>query len=647
MRRRTTTAGGWGAPLLALAVLLGACEGPAATVVPATPGSSSTPTAAPTEPTPTATPTAEQSASPTPTPAPTPTPTPSPRPTPIATPTPTTPATPSPMPTRAPVALVLRVDSADETDVVPYPDISYYSDGIVITPGSVGRLETRQLSPAGLATVLHRVAASGLLDRDGRRFTALLPNRGLLSLMVAAHLPGADPAAVHAFVNADATGETAKFLDLAAALADPASWLPKEAWLRASPELYESDFVRVQTTIEDVSDPATWNPDISSVDWPLAVPFDGVGDVLSERDGYLVRCAVLPVEEADAIRAALLAAGAKRDLDWTGSLPLQYGTDRAIGYAFMPQLPDGEPACQPDSADAGWSVSGEIAYVRRASNPAVRLWGVADGSEPVVTRGQEMAWSPDGTRLAVIRPRSDDLPDLWVVDVATGDEKRIVRPAVSATWSPTGDLLAVSRSPVDVGDLWLVRPGGGGLRELPNGGGQVAWSPDGGRLAVVTGTGSPMLGVLDVKTGRRIDLVAGTDPAWTGEDSPRIAYAEWGTGGLAVVDPVTGASTTLPGPDEIGHLVRVEAPGSPGWALAFIADGAAWILDDLEAAPRRLTAPGEVVGELSAVPGGEWLATVVRTDAGTDLVVVAADGDGWFQLTEVGNVIESAARPEP
>jgi hypothetical protein len=164
---------------------------------------------------------------------------------------------------------------------------------------------------------------------------------------------------------------------------------------------------------------------------------------------------------------------------------------------------------------------------------------------------------------------------------------------------------------------------------------------------VVTGTGSPMIGVLDVTSGARIDIVPGTDPAWTGEDWPRIAYAEWGTGRLAVVDPVTGVASRLAGPGDIAHLVRVEAPAPPGWALAFIADGGAWVLGDLASAPRRLTAPGDVAGELTAVPGGEWLATVVRTDAGNDLAVLQADGDGWFQLTEAGDVIEAAARPAP
>jgi hypothetical protein len=530
---------------------------------------------------------------------------------------------------------------------VPYPDISYHADGTVITPGSVGELEVRQLTSDGLAAVLDRAAASGLLDRDGRQFSALLPFRGLTATTVEARLPGSGRTRVSAFANAPAAGAAAAFLNLAEALASPADWLPADAWV-GEPTPYVADRVRVMTTLEDVSDPAPAHVDIASVAWPLDTPFDGLGEVLSDEPGYLVRCAVLPAADADAIRRALVAAGAVPDRDWTGTIPLRYGDDRAISYAFAGQLPDGVPSCTPPSADAAWSIDGEIGYVRESSSPVVRLWGVPDGSEPVVARGQGPAWSPDGSSIATIRPRRDDLPDLWVTEVADGDADRIVVTAVSAAWSPRGDLLAVSRSPIDVGDLWLVEPDGTGLHELREGGGQVAWSPDATRLAVVTGTGSPTVGVLDVASGRRVDLLPGTNPTWTREQRPRIACVGWGTDDIVVVDPATGAAervATAPGPVE--QLVTVEAPGRPGWALAFVSAGTAWILDGLHDPPRPLSAPGEVAGGVSALPGGAWLATVVRTVTGTDLVALQADGDGWFQLTDLGDVTEAAARPAP
>ena len=640
---------------LVIGALVAACGGTTTTTGPsagptATPGAASLSTAAPGSASagPTAPPSASTGPSDGASAAPTAMPSPSAGPSATASGPPTSAPTAVPTATPSPMELLIRVDSTDETDVVPYPDISYYADGRVIAPGrEVGRVEVRTLTADGLALVVERVRASALVGRD-RTFSALLPDRGVAAITLRTHLPGSEPVTVRAFVNATPAGDTQAFLDFAALLADPAAWLPSQSWATPSAAPYEPAFMRVTTAIEDVADPPPWPADIESVVWPLAVKFDGIGDVIAGSDGYVLRCGVLPIADATALRAALLDAGALRDADWTGTIPLRYGAERAISYSFLSQLPDGVPACLPETADPGWALDGEIAFVRTGADPIIRLWGAPDGSQPIIARGESPAWSPDGSRLAVIRPRPDDLPDLWVVEVDGGAARRIVRTAVSASWSPAGDRLAVSRSPVDVGDLWLVRPDGTGLRELREGGGQVAWSPDGERLAVVTGTASPMVGVLDVRTGERTDLAAGTDPVWTGEARPRIAYVEWGSGHLAVVDPETGVSTSLPAsPGPIEHLIRIESPAAPGWALAFVSNGAAWVLDDLAGSSLRLSAPGEIERVTSAVSGGGWVIGVVSRPGETDLVALQADGDGWFQLTEYGDVTDAAARPAP
>jgi dipeptidyl aminopeptidase/acylaminoacyl peptidase len=69
---------------------------------------------------------------------------------------------------------------------------------------------------------------------------------------------------------------------------------------------------------------------------------------------------------------------------------------------------------------------------------------------PVYTirSGEACCWvSPDGTRFAVVRPRSDGLLDLYVVAVGGGTERRVARglgsrAASAITWSPGGDRLA-------------------------------------------------------------------------------------------------------------------------------------------------------------------------------------------------------------
>jgi Tol biopolymer transport system component len=247
--------------------------------------------------------------------------------------------------------------------------------------------------------------------------------------------------------------------------------------------------------------------------------------------------------------------------------------------------------------------------------------------------------------MALIRPKAGGLPDLWVLDVASGQERRLVEDAVGAVWSPAGDALAVNRSPIDLGDTWLVDVDGTGLRRL-TAGDDATWSPDGRSLVIVIGAAVPIVALVDVATGRFSQLAEGTSPAWTGEAQPRVAFVEWGTGQVALVDPLTRVVerlTTLEAP--AAHLVRVPAPNPPGWALAFVSGGRPWVLDGIDDVARLLSGGAVVDGTLSASPDGTWFAVVGRDGDATDLYVVLADGDGWFRLTDTGDVREAGWRP--
>ena len=153
------------------------------------------------------------------------------------------------------------------------------------------------------------------------------------------------------------------------------------------------------------------------------------------------------------------------------------------GRAVIASAPASDPAWSPDGT--------RIAYVRGTRSPVV-IVANADGSrERRVAEGATPAWSPDGSRLVVSR-RGAIGADLWVIDVASGVERRLSRtnkPERDPAWSPDGRTIAFVRSEARGGDgIYAVRPDGRGLRRLarsPHEQSGPAWSPDAKQIAFV------------------------------------------------------------------------------------------------------------------------------------------------------------------
>ncbi len=165
----------------------------------------------------------------------------------------------------------------------------------------------------------------------------------------------------------------------------------------------------------------------------------------------------------------------------------------------------------PSVADLAWSPDGtRIAF---ALNGAFRLnvqdgidaWAeqpavftvAADGSDlqrlPIRGRVLELAWAPDGSALAVTLTGSDG-EDIYVVDLAAGTETRLTDTGRSSSpaWSPDGGRIAfTSGSDARLRGLFVMNADGTGRRRLtlPDGGDLFpTWSPDGAWIAVVRST---------------------------------------------------------------------------------------------------------------------------------------------------------------
>jgi Tol biopolymer transport system component len=105
--------------------------------------------------------------------------------------------------------------------------------------------------------------------------------------------------------------------------------------------------------------------------------------------------------------------------------------------------------------------------------------------------GESLAWSPDGTRLAIARQGS-----LYVLALKTGAMRRLTAPASGAdldpAWSPDGSRIAFAHAP-GCGSIcplqpYIVNVGGRGLRRLSALYGELTcggplWSPDGRAIA--------------------------------------------------------------------------------------------------------------------------------------------------------------------
>lgn len=226
--------------------------------------------------------------------------------------------------------------------------------------------------------------------------------------------------------------------------------------------------------------------------------------------------------------------------------------------------------------------------------PPRKLTGGPADSQP--------APSPDGTRVAYVRRAAPDAPggELWVLDLGSGQSRRLVDPAALVPrfegddrrgveyprWSPVGDRIAFLAATFGGGGFLLTAAADSGAVVAPDkplfADFDYAWSPDGSRIAWIGGRSDvrPVdVGVLTVggsstavatdtnavavsfdADGRSV-LFANRDAA--GSVFAAIPFALRG-GGIYAVDPSASPAPLLTGPARYGD-VRALQSGEVGF----------------------------------------------------------------------------------
>jgi dipeptidyl aminopeptidase/acylaminoacyl peptidase len=161
------------------------------------------------------------------------------------------------------------------------------------------------------------------------------------------------------------------------------------------------------------------------------------------------------------------------------------------------------------SVSPRWSPDAkQLAFIRdRGGDERFDIWLVdRDGehernvtNEPGLMH-RDLAWSPDGTKLAYTANSKGTGFAVHVMDVATGAKRALTdgaRDDLQPRWSPDGALLVFWSRRDDVrtnADLYVVAVSGGGATRLETRGGidgeslDPRWSPDGTRISFTTDT---------------------------------------------------------------------------------------------------------------------------------------------------------------
>jgi Tol biopolymer transport system component/predicted Ser/Thr protein kinase len=192
-----------------------------------------------------------------------------------------------------------------------------------------------------------------------------------------------------------------------------------------------------------------------------------------------------------AVVAILLVVGAR----WKGSgTPLR----TTLSQVTFAEGVEEYPAWSPDGKVLLYT--GEVGKIRKIFRK-----DLASGQDSQLTRGDsdelQPAWSPDGKQVAFVRAHQPDVKlqpgdvfgmfqegDVWVLDLASGEETKLVENAFNPAYSPDGQHIAVDASWAGPRRIWVLDRQGHNPQQVTTDTSEEvahvapAWSPDGRKI---------------------------------------------------------------------------------------------------------------------------------------------------------------------